>query len=126
MHVRRVLVALTAAAVAVGLVTAPADAHQDGFLAPPNTVVLDGTRLELNRAGLLLGDPTLRTSFQDLITQADAALTTGPWSVMSKAMAPPSGDMHDYMSLAPYWWPTQPRTAEQPVGLPVHPEGRPA
>lgn len=118
MHVRRVLVALSAAVVALGLLTAPADARQDGFLAPPNTVVLNGSQLELNRVGLLLGNPTLRTSFHDLITQADAALTTGPWSVMSKAMAPPSGDMHDYMSLAPYWWPTEPQTASNPWGCP--------
>lgn len=29
----------------------------------------------------------------------------GPWTVMSKAVAPPNGDKHDYMSWAPYWWP---------------------
>ncbi|TEB29271.1 hypothetical protein FA13DRAFT_1755638 [Coprinellus micaceus] len=29
----------------------------------------------------------------------------GPWSVMDKAGIPPTGDKHDYLSWAPYWWP---------------------
>ncbi|KAF4613020.1 hypothetical protein D9613_010913 [Agrocybe pediades] len=29
----------------------------------------------------------------------------GPWSVVNKKATPPSGDIHDYMSWAPYWWP---------------------
>ena len=33
------------------------------------------------------------------------ALTSGPFSVTSKAITPPSGDKHDYMSQAPYFWP---------------------
>jgi hypothetical protein len=28
-----------------------------------------------------------------------------PVSVVQKAVTPPSGDKHDYMSQAPYWWP---------------------
>ncbi len=38
----------------------------------------------------------------------------GPFSVMDKQMAPPSGDKHDYMSMGTYWWPN-PKTAN---GLP--------
>lgn len=37
--------------------------------------------------------------------EAEAALETGPFSVMDKPLTPPSGDKHDYMSFAPYWWP---------------------
>jgi len=29
----------------------------------------------------------------------------GPWSVTTKAATAPSGDIHDFMSWAPYWWP---------------------
>ncbi|PPQ86141.1 hypothetical protein CVT25_003091 [Psilocybe cyanescens] len=29
----------------------------------------------------------------------------GPWSVINKSATPPSGDKHDFMSWAPYWWP---------------------
>jgi len=37
--------------------------------------------------------------------EADKAMSEGPFSVMDKKDTPPSGDKHDYMSLAPYWWP---------------------
>ncbi|MHB8524931.1 MAG: alginate lyase family protein [Candidatus Acidiferrales bacterium] len=45
---------------------------------------------------------------------ADRALTQKPLSVMDKSVPPPSGDKHDYMSQAPYFWPN-PHT---PTGLP--------
>jgi len=38
----------------------------------------------------------------------------GPFSVMDKAVTPPSGDKHDYMSHAPYFWPDP----SKPNGLP--------
>ena len=37
--------------------------------------------------------------------EADKAMSAGPFSVMQKDSMPPSGDKHDYMSLAPYFWP---------------------
>jgi len=36
---------------------------------------------------------------------AQRALDVGPFSVMQKARVPPSGDKHDFLTLAPYWWP---------------------
>jgi hypothetical protein len=45
---------------------------------------------------------------------ADTALKQSPLSVINKAVTPPSGDKHDYLSLAPYWWPDPAR----PNGLP--------
>jgi len=45
---------------------------------------------------------------------AEKALTVEPVSVMDKTGVPPSGDKHDYMSLAPYWWPDP----KSPDGLP--------
>lgn len=45
---------------------------------------------------------------------AQKALTSGPFSVTTKATTPPSGDKHDYMSQAPYFWPDPHR----PNGLP--------
>ena len=38
-------------------------------------------------------------------SEADKAMNAGPFSVMHKNARPPSGDKHDYMSLAPYFWP---------------------
>jgi hypothetical protein len=41
-------------------------------------------------------------------------MSVGPFSVIDKKEVPPSGDKHDYMSLAPYWWPDP----AKPNGLP--------
>ena len=38
-------------------------------------------------------------------------MTAGPFSVVDKAILPPSGDRHDYLSIGPYWWPN-PDTAD--------------
>jgi hypothetical protein len=45
---------------------------------------------------------------------AQKALSAGPFSVTSKSVTPPSGDKHDYMSQAPYFWPDP----KSPNGLP--------
>jgi len=57
-----------------------------------------------------LEDPAL----EQLRKDADAALLLKSLSVLNKSMSPPSGDKHDYMSLAPYWWPDP----NKPNGLP--------
>jgi Alginate lyase len=51
---------------------------------------------------------------QALRRAADRAMRAGPFSVTDSGRTPPSGDKHDYMSQAPYWWPN-PAT---PSGLP--------
>ncbi len=51
------------------------------------------------------GDASLQPALRNLVEQADAALQTSPPSVTEKTKIPPSGDKHDYFSLAPYWWP---------------------
>lgn len=58
-----------------------------------------------------LGD---NEAFKNLISRADNYLDMKPVSVMDKSQTPPGGDKHDYMSMAPYWWPN-PNTAD---GLP--------
>jgi hypothetical protein len=45
---------------------------------------------------------------------AERAMKVAPLSVIDKSIIPPSGDKHDYMSLAPYWWPDP----KSPNGLP--------
>uniref|UniRef100_A0A8H7XTG2 Alginate lyase domain-containing protein n=1 Tax=Psilocybe cubensis TaxID=181762 RepID=A0A8H7XTG2_PSICU len=39
------------------------------------------------------------------VSWAKTLAAKGPWSVINKAATPPSGDKHDFMSWAPYWWP---------------------
>lgn len=79
------------------------------------------------RERLAHGDAALRPAYDALLSAANEALAAGPFSVMDKQRTPPSGDKHDYMSLAPYWWPD----STKPEGLPfirrdgdVNPESR--
>ncbi|WP_433171612.1 alginate lyase family protein [Actinoallomurus sp. CA-150999] len=84
----------------------------------PATVVLDGARLvRIRRQLATRPDPRLRTALAELTRAADAELRTGPWSVMDKATTV-SADKHDYYSLATYWWPSQPKTPDNPYGCP--------
>ncbi|TMU89902.1 alginate lyase family protein [Streptomyces sp. DASNCL29] len=84
----------------------------------PRTVVLDGPRLSLTKLKLQLGDRNLRRTVRDLTTQADQWMKQGPWTVTDKDQVPPSGDKHDYFSQAPYWWPSRPKTEDNPYGCP--------
>ncbi len=77
------------------------------FLADPETL------LRSQRAGKG-GHPRLNTAYRQLIHAADAALGNAPFSVMQKTTLPPSRDPHDYLSIAPYWWPN----TATPNGLP--------
>lgn len=84
----------------------------------PRTAVLDGTRLQQTRLRLDRGDPRLRCVVRALTTRADRWLSQGPWTVVDKPRPAPGGDVHDYLSQAPYWWPTKPPTADNPWGCP--------
>jgi hypothetical protein len=57
---------------------------------------------------------TINPALTKLERDAQKALSAGPFSVVSKAVVPPSGDKHDYMSQAPYFWPDP----KSPNGLP--------
>lgn len=50
-------------------------------------------------------DPVFTAPMKALLTRSNAALTIKPPSVMDKKRTPPSGDKHDFMSLATYWYP---------------------
>lgn len=41
-----------------------------------------------------------------LVNDANSALSKGPFTVTTSAIVPPSGNVHDYYSWAPYWWPS--------------------
>jgi hypothetical protein len=72
--------------------------------AAPRTVVLDGVAVLAIRNRLRSGDPPLTAALARLSAYADQQLTTGPYSVMDKLQAPPSGDRHDYSSQSIYAW----------------------
>jgi hypothetical protein len=82
---------------AVGTPSSPASA--------PRVFLLDAARMQTSREMLAEGDETLAPALRRLRREADDAMDKGPYSVVNKQVTPPSGDQHDYMSLAPYWWP---------------------
>lgn len=61
--------------------------------------------LETAQARMQKGDIDLQAVMKRLLTEADTALQEKPVSVMDKPQAPASGDRHDYLSFAPYFWP---------------------
>ncbi|MFJ7998323.1 alginate lyase family protein [Streptomyces sp. NPDC096310] len=118
------VITLLATLAAILLVPASASAatphHGDGPAAVPSprTVVIDGARLRQARIRLDRGDPELRAEVAALTRKADSWLGQGPWTVTDKPAPAPGGDPHDYLSQAPYWWPSQPRTDDNPWGCP--------
>ena len=71
----------------------------------PRVFSIDGRTLVKAKSKISQKDPSILPAYSKLIRDADKALKEGPFSVMEKKHLPPSGDKHDYMSLAPYHWP---------------------
>ena len=116
--VRRAGTGLLAALLAVG-----AAAGCGGRLAPPSgtqasavpaLILGRGERLAAAKQRLAAGDAALRPAYERLLAEADSAMRLEPPTVMQKRATPPSGDKHDFLSLAPYWWPD----STKPNGLP--------
>lgn len=82
--------------------------------ARPQVLILDRVGLSMTKQRARDGDELLKPATAKLIGEADRALMSAPLSVTRKDIAPPSGDKHDYVSLAPYWWPDP----NAPNGLP--------
>jgi hypothetical protein len=80
----------------------------------PQVFTLNRQALTENRSRVAAKDPAIMQAYKELLKEADQALKFGPVSVMEKKNTPPSGDRHDYMSLAPYFWPDP----SKPDGMP--------
>lgn len=61
-----------------------------------------------------LQNPFYASAYQELKSEADKLLNVEPLSVMMKEKTPGSGNKHDYMSQARYYWPDP----SKPDGLP--------
>ena len=80
----------------------------------PSVFALNRAALERNKGRINAKDAQIMPAYKLLLKDADKALEFGPVSVMEKTNNPPSGNKHDYMSLAPYYWPDP----SKPDGLP--------
>jgi hypothetical protein len=81
--------------------------------AAPRVFLYDGAMLARIKAADTK-DPRRQEMVHAAVAAADKAMHEGPFSVMQKAVMPPSGDKHDYMSQAPYFW----ADPSKPNGLP--------
>jgi hypothetical protein len=78
----------------------------------PRVFALDPARLAQTKARI--NDKAFAAALSRLRRDADKAMSEGPFTVTAKQRVPPSGDKHDYLTLAPYWWPD----SSKPDGLP--------
>jgi alginate lyase len=77
-------------------------------------LLMDAARLAAIKEKIQQQDATTLTLVNALRKQADELLNKKPTSVIDKAFTPASGDKHDYMSQAPYFW----YDSTKPNGLP--------
>src|SRR3989441_9633599 len=80
----------------------------------PRVFLLDAKQLRETKARILAGDKTVAAALNKLKSDARQTLRSDSFSVVTKEMTPPSGDKHDYMSQAPYFW----ADPKSPNGLP--------
>lgn len=85
-----------------------------GSVASRTFTVLDERKITAVKASLKKKEVTYAPYYQTILKSANKYLTGKLPSVVTKTQTPPSGDKHDYLSLAPYWWPD-----------PVKPDGLP-
>lgn len=81
---------------------------------PPRVFLMDGERLAALKKNVQQRDKATVQLVNSLQSKADALLNMKPASVMDKAFTPVSGNKHDYMSQAPYFW----YDSTKPNGLP--------
>jgi hypothetical protein len=87
--------------------------------APPKVFSADPQTLLASKSALAAGDATLQPALKRLLADADKRLEQKPSSVMDKTQIPPSGDKHDYISQAPYFW----RDTNSPDGKYIRRDG---
>ncbi len=80
----------------------------------PETYVLDVKMLQKSKEQIKKNDPSIMPAYNQLIKDAEKAMNAGPFSVTYKKDASPATDKHDYVSIAPYWFPDP----TKPDGLP--------
>lgn len=101
---------LSATAYSLAIILAPLDsfallARAEDRAATPRLLILDQSELDRAKRRAQGGDAAVVPALQRLQDEAERHYVAPNYSVMQKTALPPSGDKHDYMSLAPYWWP---------------------
>ena len=71
----------------------------------PRTLLMDFEKLNALKEKAGTRDEFLKKFLDTLYVMADSAMKSGSFSVTYKGKIAPSGDVHDYVSMGPYWWP---------------------
>jgi len=80
----------------------------------PQVFALNAKTLASNKKQIKANNVNLIPAYKKLLADAEKALQFKTVSVMEKANTPPSGDKHDYMSIAPYFWPDPSKAGGMP------------
>lgn len=80
----------------------------------PRVFLLNAGNLAETKQKIAAGDKEFGPALGKLKSDADKALKSENFSITDKEGTPPSGDKHDYMSQAPYFW----KNPNTPNGLP--------
>jgi len=86
---------------------------------PLSVFSADRDTLAASKSAYESGDAKVKQVVSQLLKEADGRLDQKPPSVMEKNQIPPSGDKHDYISQAPYFW----RDTNSPDGKYVRRDG---
>lgn len=94
-------------------------AHAAPSASLPDTIYADPQALAEAKSAYASGDASFKPAFDHLFADAAKALKSNPVSVMDKNRVPPSGDKHDFISQAPYFW----RDTNSPDGKYIRRDG---
>lgn len=72
---------------------------------PAQQFRFSGADIQRVKTAIRDGDRKYDAALETLRSEAERALEAGPFSVTFDEAVAPSGDRHDYVSMAPYWWP---------------------
>lgn len=71
----------------------------------PDTILFSPEVMAETKQRVLERDPKIMPAYKKLIEQADRAINAPAETVIFKPAPPEDGNIHDYWSLSPYWWP---------------------
>jgi alginate lyase len=71
----------------------------------PVVFTFHGRDLALVKRRIAAAEEATVAATATLVRKAERKLKEGPFTVVTSGRTPPSGDRHDYLSQAPYWWP---------------------
>ena len=88
--------------------------YQVGTVEQRPLLIHNETLIATTWSRLRRGDSMLAAAVRAVEAHAIGHLSAGPFSVVQCPATPPSGDKHDYMSTAVYWWPCSAVKGEGP------------